>query len=421
MIRWVAGALTLAGLCLLLAGVASGTAAASGDEPAEGPLWSADMFVVDYQNGSIGAASAGLFSNEGGSAGLQAKWLWYYTPERKLRLAFTEVVPGTEELTLQVGDLALAIDPGDSSFSWADIDVDWEDGQTLPARIVRSSATNTPATGVPTINGVAWVGRTLKADTSGIGDVDGLDYATLTYQWVANDGNTDADIEDATGSTYDVSGDDVNKTLTVRVSFADDFGNEESLTSEATAVVELPTNVPAGGAPTISGRPVVQETLTADTSGIQDANGMGNAIFIYQWIRNDGGTDTDIEGATGSTYEVSDDDLGKTIKVRVSFTDRDRFAESLSSAPTVAVEMPTNVPASGAPTIIGRLVVQEILTADTSGIQDANGMANATFIYQWIRNDGGTDTDIEGRHRPDLRALRRRLGQDHQGAGELHR
>ena len=395
LIRWVAGALTLAGLCLLLAGVASGTAAASGDETAEGPLWSADMSVVDLSNGSIGAVSANLFSNQEGSAGLQAKWLWYYTPERKLRLAFTEVVPGTEELTLQVGDLVLAIDPGESSFSWTDIDVDWEDGQTLSARIVRRSAINTPATGMPTINGVAWVGRTLKADTSGIGDVDGLDYGTLTYQWVANDGNTDADLEEATASTYDVSVDDVNKTLKVRVSFTDGFGTEESLTSEATAAVELPTNFPAGGAPSVSGQPVVQETLTADTSGIQDANGVDNATFIYQWIRNDGDTDTDIEGATGPTYEVSDSDFGKTIKVRVSFADTDRFAESLTSAPTASVEMPTNVPASGAPTITGRLVVRDILTADTSGIQDANGMGDAIFIYQWIRNDGSADTDIE--------------------------
>ena len=43
-------------------------------------------------------------------------------------------------------------------------------------------------------------------------------------------------------------------------------------------------NNPATGAPTISGTAQVVETLTADTSGIVDADGLTNASFSYQWL-----------------------------------------------------------------------------------------------------------------------------------------
>ena len=53
-------------------------------EPAStGPLWSADMSVVDFGNGSIGAWGANKFSNVGGTGYLKAKWLWYHTGDRK--------------------------------------------------------------------------------------------------------------------------------------------------------------------------------------------------------------------------------------------------------------------------------------------------------------------------------------------------
>ena len=56
-----------------------------------------------------------------------------------------------------------------------------------------------------------------------------------------------------------------------------------------------PSNSAAQGAPTISGTAQVNETLTAGTSGITDANGLDNVSFTYQWIRVDtDSTETDI-------------------------------------------------------------------------------------------------------------------------------
>ena len=190
---------------------------------------------------------------------------------------------------------------------------------------------NTPATGAPTITGTAQVGETLTADTSGISDADGLDDAVFGYQWLA-DG---IDISGATGSTYTLADADESKAIKVKVSFTDDAGHDETLTSAAiAAVTAAPTsNNPSTGALTISGTAQVGETLTADSSGIAYEDGLENADFTYQWLAHD----TEITGVTGSTYTLDEADAGKSIKVRVSFTDDAGNAETLTSGATDAV------------------------------------------------------------------------------------
>ena len=121
-------------------------------------VWSADMEVVDYQNGAIGAPLARLFSNQGGTGGLTVARLWYYAPARQLTLAFTSGV-NTEDLTLHAGDLVIAFPEngsGDSSWTWYDVDPPgWTDGETIQARLVRggssgsADATDTSTTDTP--------------------------------------------------------------------------------------------------------------------------------------------------------------------------------------------------------------------------------------------------------------------------------
>ena len=80
------------------------------------------------------------------------------------------------------------------------------------------------------------MGETLTASATGIADTDGLTNATFTYQWLADD----ADIAGATGSTYTLVAADAGKAIKVQVSFTDDAGNAESLTSAATTAAALP-------------------------------------------------------------------------------------------------------------------------------------------------------------------------------------
>ena len=106
-----------------------------------------------------------------------------------------------------------------------------------------------------------------------------------------------------------------------------------------------PTNTPATGKPGISGTAQVGQTLTATTSGISDTDGKTKAengdtgyAYTHQWIRVDGSNETDISGETSSTYTPSSFDVGKTIRVRVSFTDdADNAEDPLTSDATAAV------------------------------------------------------------------------------------
>ena len=325
------------------------------------PLWSADISVVDLENGAIGAVQASDFSNQGGSAGLTAKWLYHYEHDGKLKLSFTEGAD-VEGHVLQVGHLTFSFaenTSGNSSFTWDDVDVDWQQGQTLAARILEMTDGNIPPTGRPNVTGRPQVNETLTADTSDIADQDGLDSVTWAYQWQSGG----ADVALATNSTYTPGPTDLGNTISVKVSFTDDQSNSESLASKPTAAV-LAANISATGEPTISGTPKVRQTLTADVSNIADQDGITGVEYRYQWLAGD----VEIQGAAGASYKLTSTELGKTIKVNVSFNDDVGNAEALTSNPTGAVE---NGPPD-APTITStqRLHVGKLMV-DWDDVDDA--------------------------------------------------
>ena len=119
----------------------------------------------------------------------------------------------------------------------------------------------------------------LTADISGIADQDGLDSAIYSYQWQSGG----SDINLATGASHTPAAAQLGRTITVTVSFTDDNGNSESLTSEPTAAV-IAANTPATGEPAISGTPMVRKTLTAEVSGITDHDGTSSVSYNYQWL-----------------------------------------------------------------------------------------------------------------------------------------
>ena len=269
---------------------------------------------------------------------------------------------------------------GTKASDWEDVPIpDVAEGDEIePCPEDVDTSENSPATGAPAISGTAQVGETLEVDTSGIADADGLDDVSFTYQWLADD----VDISGATGSTYTLTDNEEGKAIKVEVSFTDDADNDETLTSAATDAVSA-ANIPATGAPTISGTARVGEVLTVDTSGISDEDGMENASFTFTWGASG------YFRATGAVteYTIQPDDEGKTVDVTASFIDDKGNQEFVDSAPTSVVEARPNNPATGAPTISGTAQVGETVTADTSGIADADGLTNAAFTYQWLADD----------------------------------
>ncbi len=90
-------------------------------------------------------------------------------------------------------------------------------------------------------------------------------------------------------------------------------------------LIDVPLNHAATGSVSISGSNDVGDTLSANTSSIEDLDGLGD--FDLQWMR-DGQA---ISGATGSSYEITDADGGSALTVSVTFTDDIGNDESLDS------------------------------------------------------------------------------------------
>ena len=119
-----------------------------------------------------------------------------------------------------------------------------------------------PATGLPTVEGIAQENRALYADAYTIEDPDGIPPNSFSYQWVRVEGNTDILIPGETSAKYVVAAADVGFTLKVIISFTDSGGTVERLTSAEsdTVVAAMPSECPA---PDLGGRiEVWSATLT---------------------------------------------------------------------------------------------------------------------------------------------------------------
>ena len=302
-------------------------------------VWSADMTVVEYGTGAIGAGSASQFSNQQGVAGLRAKWLWHDPATRVLKIAFDDGLDDADLMTLHVGDLSVTFpNPGgDSSFNIPDVDVSWTDGETLAARVSRPSE-NTVSTDA-TLASLTVSGATLSPafDAGTLVYRAAVDSETATVAASATDDGAavtygSAQDADAELADYQVAVPATGDALVDVTVTAEDGTVRRYRVLIARAAGES-TNTAPTGLPAISGTAEVGATLTASADDIDDADGIDDATFTYRWRANGAA----IDGATGTTYEVRPGDVGKTLNVRVTFTDDGGTAETLDSAATEAV------------------------------------------------------------------------------------
>ncbi len=148
------------------------------------------------------------------------------------------------------------------------------------------------------------------------------------------------------------------------------------MSSNPTSAVANANDLPAGSV-TISGTATQGQTLTAANS-LTDLDGLGT--ISYQWRA----TGSPISGATGATFTLTQDQVGKTITVTASYTDGFGTAESVVSTATSSVANVNDLP-TGAVTVTGTATQGQTLTAANT-LADLDGLG--TVSYQW--NAGGT-------------------------------
>jgi len=157
-------------------------------------------------------------------------------------------------------------------------------------------------------------------------------------------------------------------------------GNDESMAPNTITIDVTPQNDLPSGTVTISGTLIEDHTLTAGNT-LADVDGLGT--LHYQWRRNG----NPFGGGNQMNHTLVDADVGKSIDVRIFYTDQDGTNESVYSEPTALIEN-INDPPTGAVMIDGIVREDQVLTA-ISTLADDDGLG--TLFYKWKR-DGA---DIE--------------------------
>ena len=160
--------------------------------------------------------------------------------------------------------------------------------------------------------------------------------------------------------------------------------------------ISSPNSLPAGTV-TLAGTPTQGQTLTAANT-LADADTIpasGIGALAYQW-QADGSA---ISGATGSSFTLTQTQVGKAITVKASYIDGQGTAESVSSNATTLVANLNDVP-TGSVTFGGTPMRGQVLTAAQT-LADLDGIpisGTGSITWQWLADgspiSGATSTSF---------------------------
>lgn len=243
----------------------------------------------------------------------------------------------------------------------------------------------------PSVDGVPHAGQVLTCRPGSWTD----DPPAFAYRWL-RDGSG---ITGAVASTYVVdAGADVGRALSCGVRATNAAGtSSEAVSAPVSASGAI---APASVAvPAVTGTPKPGGTLSC---GDGTWSGDTPLTFARQWLRDD----APLAGQTSTTYAVTADDDGRTLRCRVTASNAGGAATAVSDgvgigeapvagAVTPAITGPAGSPAPG-----------DVLTC---GHGDWTGSAPITFLYRWQRDgvaiDGATAADYTVTAADDGRAL----------------
>ena len=132
---------------------------------------------------------------------------------------------------------------------------------------------------------------------------------------------------------------------------------------------------------------IEDEQLEIDTSAISDGDGLGSIQIQWQ-ISNNGDEWMVMPGAITPTFTPRDAQVGKFLRVMISYVDGQGNPEMLISPMSQAVQNVNDKPV-GAPSIAGEAREGNTLKIDTSRINDEDGIGSLSFA--WERSTTKTD------------------------------
>ncbi|MGE0051477.1 MAG: DUF4347 domain-containing protein, partial [Arcobacter sp.] len=240
--------------------------------------------------------------------------------------------------------------------------------------------------GVVTVGGTPTEGQTLSVTS--VTDPDGDPSGGITYQWqVSSDGGTTwTDISNATNVNYTLTNNEAGKQVRAKVFYTDGGDVAETQESDALSIA----NVDDTGNVSLSGTWASGDVVVAT---INDSDGLVGVEPTYTWYRGNSNTGpwTQISGATGSSYTLTNDDGNKYIKVVASYTDN---------------QGSLNNPESVSPTTVQLGAVAPVAVNDTASVTEGGGLNNETaggaisgnlFTNDTDLNPGDTKTLVEVR------------------------
>jgi len=162
-------------------------------------------------------------------------------------------------------------------------------------------------------------------------DIDTGD--TITYSLGNSKDEASFNIDASSGEVTLIASADFETKDTYAIDvIATDDGTGTLADTQAVTVSVNDVNDVATGSATISGTAMVGKQLSTDVTGIVDEDGLDFAVYTHQWVRvASNGTETNITSATSSTYTLTNDDIGFTVKDIVGFTDDGGNVESINS------------------------------------------------------------------------------------------
>ena len=151
--------------------------------------------------------------------------------------------------------------------------------------------------------------------------------------------------------------------------------------ASATKTAELPQATAARQKQEKKGFDAVEnDELVIDTASIGDGDGMGSIQIQWQ-ISDDGEVWLSLPGAIRPSFVPRDSEVGRYLRVQISYVDGQGNPEMLISPMSEAV-MNVNDKPTGMPIINGDAKEDSQLSADLSRISDEDGLGEMSIIWQ---------------------------------------